>query len=543
MTIHTSLLIKDDKLKPVISTFTQNNCERAKNWVVKNNIPLVIPNKAWNIIRDDYKNFKRRSLFDQMLADDASIRFFSIKVEDVYHRCKAHHDVKYRKSEDDDHLIEFIDESSSISKNMNNLVGAANSKKFIGPIEEYRFLKEAEKLKPTKIDVSEILGFTTPYFTPYEIEAYKGKYSEKAPLLEGFNYKVWLESYGNIFEGIKDERYFDMNMTRIKLLRDIAKDFHNNSDENKEAMLRLGWNPEVPFNEYNQHLAYSRINKILRSITEEIDTVDLSEFISNQSNAISENTNINFGGIKPVFIVFKKDPNSIVNKVISKATKSFWAHTAISFDINLKKMYSFQSGGFYTESIYDYPKGTIINVMCCFVPNDTFIKMEKEIIKFKKISKETSYNFKNLINCLTRKASENTRSMVCSGFTDFILKIGNVSPSKMSFSVIHPGRLRRAMSSNKKKRFYNLFKGTTDKYEASKVLVFLSSISSDRVIGEDKEVDKIVDRAQKDLDHIFKTMVDPYVHMQVIEEQKYYDTVNNGIEVKDMNGVIKETFG
>ena len=523
ISIPSQFLMKGDKIHKSLSMFTPERCEQAKDWADRNNLPLINPLDKWDDIRYTYKKYKSIPIYWQQRVDDACIRCFGIDVKELYNRIKSY--IENDGEVSDDATIEKFIDSNEVEQyrltygnadTIGMLIEMCSKKSRLGPIDEIKIMKAAKEMEPENPYID--LGYDTPYFTPDEIREILDDEDEKM-YIEKFDQKAWLESYENVFLGMKDDRYFKLGLERVQLLKAMNLD---DEEEKKKAKL-LGWNPDIPYNEETQAKATERIYSILREQTKTIDSVDLSSIIKRSDDTpIDESTLIQVNGLRPVFVVFKRDKTSPVHSIITKATNSFWAHSAISFDISLKKMYSFQSGGFYSESIYDYPPGSIINVMCCFVKDDIFGKMRHAIAGYRRNKNKTSYNFKNLINCLIKKPAENTKSMVCSGFTDFILKIGDISPTKMSFSMVHPGRLKRALTSSKKRRWYNLFKGDYKDYNANKIKVYLMSMTDSSAI-EESSVEDMINDTNKEMDEIFKTMVEPYINMIVINDDADID--------------------
>jgi hypothetical protein len=182
----------------------------------------------------------------------------------------------------------------------------------------------------------------------------------------------------------------------------------------------------------------------------------------------------------PVFVIFKHTDGDMLHKVIGKMTNSLWAHAAISFDPSLKVMYSFtiSQDGFGVESIDSYPQGTKISVMGSMVTDEVYNKMISAIDKFKKIKNRTTYGYKNFITILMKKPNTDDLSMVCSNFVDYILQVGDLSPTKLNWSVTHPGRLARAIARTKEKSFFKVYKGVVDKYNPIDTRSLISTMES-----------------------------------------------------------------
>ena len=377
-----------------------------------------------------------------------------------------------------------------------------------GPITEYKLKKIIKENYGSKPFDASNLPFRNLELAPYEIVQHTGIFNDKVIDYEDFDYNKWLTAYSEVYNGFDNELFMSMELKRLHLYQYLT--LQKDSLIKKESLLRIGINPELECNYKQRQWAIEQsLNKDYK-----IETTDLEPFISilnKPIESLSENMN-QFINAKPIFIVFKRTPTSLLNTIISKATKSYWAHSAFSFDYTLKECYTFDfhHNGFTKESIYSYPKGTIIKVMCCFVPTTSYDKIKNEISHFKSIKSKTSYSLSNLIGCLKRKANENTISMVCSNFVDYMLKIGDTSPSKMSWSIMTPGRLSRSIARSRKKHFYKVYLGNIQSYNANSVLLYLSKCSVSN-IQEDAQL-------EKEINQLYKEIIEPFINLEVIEE-------------------------
>ena len=503
--IGTNIVVPDSKIPIDLSTFTKEKCERAEDWYNKHKIPIILPHQTWDECRDMYKALKQRRIFWQRRSDEAAMLFFGMTNEQIYRKLKSHFTQDGKVS--DDEILVTEDVSILESYGLKNSLVLVNEymRHKLGPVDIYRLKKISEYFKPKTIDLSDIITEGI-YFTPDEIYDRIGTYDKHSLV----SYKPWLEEYNLIFNGIQSDKFMGLGLERVKLLQKFGLD---DSKEAKETKLRLGWNPEIPYNEHTISIANNRLKRILNERFSNIDIVNISELIECCNGSIEESLSIR---LRPMFIVFKRTKTSLVNNIISKATSSFWAHAAMSFDPSLRTMYTFdmRDGGFSTEDIKRYAPGSIVNVICCFISDSAYNRVSQEIKQFMRNRKETSYGFQNFISCLTGKANENTKSMVCSNFVDYMMKIGEISPTKHSWSTIHPGKLRRAIASDRKKRFYEIYKGPIENYNSSKVMLYLSQVSNQVGLNEDKELNKF----EKECKELYKTIVEPYVGMEVIEE-------------------------
>lgn len=503
----TRIVVPDGKIPPDISIFTPERCERARDWYNKHNIPIIIPDQPWNECKKMYKELKLRRIFWQRRSDEAAMRYFGMTNEEVYRRLKHHFEKDGKYSRNATILKESFtqyDTPTSIS------IITEHMKQDLGPVDVERLRQVIESLQPKSISPTTFMIQETPYFTPDEIYQLQGTYASHP--IGDFKYSSWLEEYNLFFNGAEAKELMSLGLERVKLLQKFG--FDKKPDKRtKESMLRLGWNPELPYTEENRLKAYNRVRSILEHRLAHIKFIDFTNIQVPDVLSIEEDSRLY---PYTVYIVFKRTPSSMVNTIISKATNSYWAHAAISFDPRLRNLYTFDMwhGGFTTEDAYKYSPGTIINVIGCLVSKAGWDKMREAIKHYTQTASQTTYGFKNFISCLTKNASENTKSMVCSNFVDLMLKIGEVSPSQSSWSIMHPGRLRRSISANRDRRFYELYKGPVTDFNPAKAQSIMYQLSHNSLIKEDKDIDNL----DKDIKELYKTMIEPYIGMEVIEE-------------------------
>ena len=212
----------------------------------------------------------------------------------------------------------------------------------------------------------------------------------------------------------------------------------------------------------------------------------------------------------PIFVIFKHTDGDLFHKVIGKATSSFWAHAAISFDPSLQVMYSFtiSQDGFGVENIKNYPTGTKISVMCSMVTDDIYQKMLSAIEKFKKIKNKTSYGYKNFISILMKKPNTDDLTMVCSNFVDYMLKLGDISPTKMDWSTTHPGRLARAIARTKEKSFFKVYRGDVKEYDPKYAKMLINSMSKNDEIVRENMNPTFIPSTHKDMEEVCEALFD-----------------------------------
>jgi hypothetical protein len=139
----------------------------------------------------------------------------------------------------------------------------------------------------------------------------------------------------------------------------------------------------------------------------------------------------------PVFIVLTYGDNPL-GMAISKLTGDEWTHSLISFNPELKPMYSFATRtqksdkpqslfGFVYQDTKDKwyaHKETKYLVYVMYVTKEARKKMQERLDYFIKHERESKYDFAGLINIWKNKDSETHRKYFCSRFVAEILGQG-----------------------------------------------------------------------------------------------------------------------
>lgn len=520
---------EDDKLNVQSSQISD-----AQNWIDDHLKIIVYPKKDFSEVLQDWNKFQMMPVDDQLESDEGCMRIFGMTNEDMFKRIRHIHyaDPNYK-----DTAIKFFDglnnvalESSDIKQKLTAVLETAKSPDGLSQYKVRQFI-EAGYVKPKSPDIRNLMLQESPYFTPDEMQEL-GVYSKTNfytqsrmdKLNEETTMKEWFEAYTGTFYGVKSSILEDTAAVRLQMLKELSYKVEHcmgDIDSHKQTMLELGWNPEIPFTEENRLKAFNRIKSIMEQSVSNIDTVDLTSFIESANDTVI--TEEAESEMKPVFVVFLKS-DTLFNKVITKVTKGSYGHVAIGFNPSLKSLYSFNvnNGGFSKESIYKYKDAVHISVMCFFARPEAIRKMKSRINSYSHIKSKTSYGFQNLISCLTKKASESSLSMVCSGFVDYMMKVAGNSATKVSYSVVNPNSLKRAM--DQKKRFYKIYKGSISGYNPSKVKNHLDGVLTS---FRNEAADYVDYDFSKDTEDLFKKIVGPYLSMQVIEEQDFFIQFDN----------------
>lgn len=304
-----------------------------------------------------------------------------------------------------------------------------------------------DKLTHTS-DYDEDIPQITPYFTPDEME-------------ELTNQEI--DPYEYIFDRDQKELH-----ESIKKAMEAFTESH--SDEDKQAVLDLGWNPSVPYTWKNQSFARKRIVNWFNE-NKGIDFIDVTHFKEEDEYDIAEAGGVGFEDIVPVHIVLLSH-DSTIQKVITTFTKSEFGHSGISFDSKLDKIYSFDGNekkGFSIESVNGYKKSlknAKIETVTFFVEKSVKEAMEKVIQFYYDHINDTKYDFSNLKNFVTKhvKNSDMSLSLICSQFVDMLLKHCHIDLTGKPSNLVYPGDFERPAENSK---MYITYKGSIERFRAN----------------------------------------------------------------------------
>lgn len=253
-------------------------------------------------------------------------------------------------------------------------------------------------------------------------------------------------------------------------------------DRIKQALVDLGWNPEVDYITENQIKAKKRIESIYQERYKNMLTLDLTSFVE----ASDVNEEVIYEGyddkIKPIHVVIVKGDSPFSN-VITTATKSQFSHSAICIDNDFNNLYSFnlmngvnKVGGFSIEKIDDYPKDNRLAVFSFFVTKDNHDKIVERIRMLADNIDKTAYSVANILTLPFRRINLNLdNSMICSQFVDSILKMANIDITGKDSSHVVPNDFYKAASSSGK--IYKVFDGITKDFKPKKVISYINRMA------------------------------------------------------------------
>lgn len=384
-----------------------------------------------------YDNYMSLTVHQRKLSDDGSRMMYGLSNQQRYDKLKGELLKDVDTSDDSDVVGKLEPDVQSDKANIvDEMFHDPNT--FVGQ----HFLKSLEESKKADKPVKSRLN-NTPYFTPTElidmgVHGNDNYYSQKADndgLTKDISSTTWFDSYKNM---IAQHVYEDFTAEWINTLNRLYLDYDEIKEcgteeellARKQSILDLGWNPEVPFTPENRVKASKRINDYMdhcvpRDIFINMDDIVPDDLPDVVEEAVSKKTH------KPVFIILTKGKTPIISSGIQKVTKSEYSHASISFDSDLKELYSYnfrkENLGFVMEKL-ETIKNVPITVWCFFAESEVVENMKKKVYDFK--THDTHYDFRMLPRFIRKKdikPDDNEYNQVCSTFVDTVLKAGNIN--------------------------------------------------------------------------------------------------------------------
>lgn len=400
----------------------------------------------------------------RQMSDNHSMDLWGISVIDMYNKLKDDYesyqvDNILNMSFDD---IEFMEYVMDITKEIHDPIRFKMRELEIDTIPKktdrinVESILESHKPDTTfNTDISEI----TPWFTPDEMK-------------DKFDIEV------NPFE------YLTRESTKIRtdILNANMKRFHN-EDIGVKSLIEIGWNPSVPFNEETIKYARERQIKWLNE-TRNIEIVDLSDFIfeSITPEEMADEKDLDLIDLEPVYIVLLSH-EGINSKAIRCVTKSSYSHAGLSFDEKMNRVYSFNAnnviskeGGFSIEGIdfWKSAKGVKLKILVFFVSKSIKDKMKENLQWFIKNQNKTKYDYADIFRIALNKFKDTSYSlsMICSQFTDNMLKLVNIDLTGKPSNLVVPGDFDRV----KNPKLFCIFNDVMEKFKHSNIKKAIISI-------------------------------------------------------------------
>lgn len=370
-----------------------------------------------------------------------------------------------------------------------------------------------------------------PYFTPEESAQFKGYYSESVRTTgdksifydiktledqlrrtvdpdEIARIKAEMDALGS-YSGEAQEFYeatatqfeprsWNKKVTTLITQLKMAED-PEQIDSIKQALVDLGWNPEIDYTVENQIKAKKRIESIYQERCKNIFSLDLTSLVE-ASNITEEVISESYDDkIKPIHVVVVKG-ESPFSDVITTVTRSQFSHAAICVDNNFNNLYSFnlsngvnKIGGFSIEKIDDYPKNNRLAVFSFFVKKNDYDKIVERIRILSNNIDNTTYGIANILTIPFKRINLNLdNSMICSQFVDSVLKMANVDITGKDSSHVVPNDFYKAATTNGK--IYKVFDGITKDFKPKKAIAYINKMAKKiKPITEGKAINLLSD--------------------------------------------------
>lgn len=313
-----------------------------------------------------------------------------------------------------------------------------------------------------EIEECKIGANSLPYFTIEEIQERRNLPLDQLDinLNKDISYKDWLDEMKFLNAGLVSENYSDLYPIWFDKIQELQKE---NTQINKESILALGWNPELPFIYQNR---ISGTDRFLNRISEYNNILDISNVSIDENEIIDEALMDQI--LQPIYIVITYTKTTF-GKITRKLTDAVYTHSGISLSPNLDRIYSYNmsKNGFSIEDLklYNHDQGCIMALYIVMVD-----KLQMKKIKFfldEQINniKNTSYSIPNLLGILINKPIHINNAMVCSQFVDDILKKVNIDITKKDSALVTP----QDFKNTKSKFLIKLYEGSIEKYNPKNV--------------------------------------------------------------------------
>lgn len=476
------------------------DCVQAKKYTEETGYPMIRPCKNLEELEQMWANFNSYPHKIRRESDWRSMDIFGVENEDHYKILKAEYAAKEKLPpvSDNDVLSEAVlgdqilshktfatNHSVSTSDRAQDLLNLSLTKteNYDRVITHNIIDKAVEEYIGTHQNVNyDVIPFEDlPFYTPDEIVDNMAD-AEGDPVGDAIsagiiseNMNDWFNNYSNACVGMGynyDSLEWKHSIENLMLAKKKA------SDENTAKLINgcltgLGWPEDFEYNPSNAIIATKRVKSMVNGgTTEFIDLTGMKEENDYQEAAVAlDNDNI----LYPVYITLHEGKSAFSN-AIKKFTKSTYSHAAISFDPDLKKMYSYGIdgskkgivGGFITENIDNKPADKHVAVYAIFLKKADFEKLKDTIEDFAVNVGKTTYSYINLILAYIFKIPLNMkRSMVCSQFVDKVLKLTDIDISNKSSAYVAPGDFEKYAKENKK--IYILYDGLVGKFKGSRI--------------------------------------------------------------------------
>lgn len=422
--------------------YPKQAAENARYWAANAIRSIVYPTSDESLLDKLYNDYKGMIRKNQRESDWKSLELFGMDNKTHYEYLKS----KFLKKDiDDDDKIVKSDDSG-----------------------ELHVHESISSLLENAPDTTVVPDAILPYYNPDEIEYLAPQDNDWLQVIDkithdgmGFPIDEWKKSYTDYCHGIKEKydpkpwsRLVSKLSSHVEELREAGLDTKLYED----ALLGLGWNPSIPYNESTIGIGALRYG--VKYNTYEIIPIE-EDTIIEERFSIKEK-------LEPVYIVLVQG-HSAFSKAIMLTTKGPFSHAAIGTDSSLEGLYSFNVtyNGLSLESVKQYGEKTIIGVYTIFVKAADKLNIIKTLNKFADEKEKTHYGFLNIFTFLSNVPLQRQFHMICSQFVDNILKLSDIDITGKPSSLVSPNDFMYKAATNKK--IYKVYEGECGKYNKSEV--------------------------------------------------------------------------
>jgi hypothetical protein len=555
ITINTSTPIKGLKI-----LHNKDNIEQALKWQSDSLIYIITPQPTQLELNELWIKWNQMILKNRRVSDWKAIEIFGIDNKTHYEYLKSRFlendntDVDLDDSTEDNIIPDTSKDDESIKDYVNsinrecakvnpNTLKIASMCMDLSKI-SYNTLSEKVLINRT-IDNSiealrdnfgmayynDTIGNNLPYFTPDELidmGVYQNNtdnlYStipDNAVITDMTSTNKWFQEYQSFMMGYTTESYHNNIINWIYKLNELYLDFDNikqsgdidRINARKQSILELVWNPEIDFSNKTR----AKVTKKMKSIIERKTTmniIDISPLVDNNipstiTEAVDESTN----SLYPVFIVLVYT-GSAFGKLIVKYTGATYSHSAIGFEPDLQRLYSYNlskvyNSGLSFESLEQYKKDNDmakLAVFAMFVTKKDLSKLKSRLDYFIANMEHTKYSVQNIFGILTNHPVNINLKMICSQFVDSMLKSIDINITGKDSALTVPNDFANVINP----RVYKIFEGDAKAYDVNKVKRTLSSLQKNvryikeshiNIINEDGYIESMC-RSISDIDSL-----------------------------------------
>ena len=453
--------------------YPPENVEKAKYWGIVNIRSIVYPTKNEDKLDELWHGYKSMIRKNQRESDWKSLELFGMDNQAHYEYLKSQFLEKDIPSEIED-VTDEVDHST--------VMGEAQLDK-----NDYIIDDSIEYFKDHISDFTSVPDEALPYYDADEIEYLipddSARYDKEYDMdifSRSFSIREWRNAYKEFCEnGIRfNTNAWEKEVARISNKLESTRLANKDTLQLENALLSLGWNPSIPFNEKTRMAGSIRYaNKNAYTFVNVLESADLLDEASKVDTKL-----------EPIYIVLVQG-HSLFSAAIKAVTKGPFSHAAISLDHTLENLFSYNidTFGLSPESVKRYGKDTIIGVYAVFVKPEDRKKIEAVLKEFIKNKEKTHYSIGNIFTFVAGVPMEKQFDKICSQFVDSVLKLADIDLTKKSSSLVSPNDFMYAAHTNKK--IYKLFEGKCGDFNSGELKYKTNKLKkSAQYIKEAKEL-------------------------------------------------------